>query len=180
MPISDDNDDLTLTYRRAISQFCTGVTVVTTQTEDGPVGMTASAVTSLSLDPLQLIVCIGNNLTTRGAIIESGRFAVNVLSREQEHLARRFASRGVDKFRSVKLAADHQVPIIAGTVAHFVCTVAEALPGGDHTIVIGDVVSCAHASQASPLLYYGSNFGSLCDESTHFQLAFDLQFAAMQ
>ncbi|GAW47991.1 MULTISPECIES: flavin reductase family protein [unclassified Nocardioides] len=172
-------DDLTQTYRCAIARFCTGVTVITTNTPDGPVGMTASAVTSLSLDPLQLIVCIGNTLATKSAITETGRFAVNVLSRDQEHLARRFASRGVNKFAGLELLADHDVPVLANTVAHFVCETAEAIPGGDHTIMIGDVIACAYDPDISPLLYYGSAFGSLCDEATHARLGFEMQIAAM-
>ena len=73
-------------YRRAISQFATGVAVITTSVPGGLAGMTASAVTSLSLDPVQLLVCVGNTLLTRSAIAERGRFAVNVLGADGEHL----------------------------------------------------------------------------------------------
>jgi len=79
------------TYRRAISRFATGVAIITTSTPHGPAGMTASAVTSLSLDPVQLLVCIGTTLPTREAIEGTGRFAVNILGHDGEHMARRHA-----------------------------------------------------------------------------------------
>jgi flavin reductase (DIM6/NTAB) family NADH-FMN oxidoreductase RutF len=178
MRTASDAERLRTTYREAIARFTTGVTLITTRTENGPAGMTASAVTSLSLQPLQLIVCIGNGLATGDAISESGRFAVNVLGREHEYLARRFAMRRRDKFDGVALSADHDLPVLTASIAHFVCDVAHALPGGDHTILIGDVVACGFTPDAQPLVYFGSGFGGLCDDNTHAQLAFDWQLAS--
>jgi Flavin reductase like domain len=90
--MSDANVD-GLAFREAIAHFATGVTVVTTTYEGRPAGMTASAVCSLSLDPVLLVVCIDNRLATHTAIEASRRFAVNVLGERDEELARRFARR---------------------------------------------------------------------------------------
>jgi flavin reductase (DIM6/NTAB) family NADH-FMN oxidoreductase RutF len=173
-----DADHLRATYRKAISRFATGVTLITTCTEEGLVGMTANAVTSLSLRPLQLIVCIGNGFATINAISVSGRFAVNILGHEHEYLAHRFAARCDDKFGGVALSPDHDVPVLANAMAYFVCDVAQAVPGGDHTIVIGNVVACGFNPSTRPLLYFGSDFGALCDEQAHAGLAFDWHLAS--
>jgi flavin reductase (DIM6/NTAB) family NADH-FMN oxidoreductase RutF len=148
-------------YRQAIARFATGVTVITTTTPDGPAGMTASAVCSLSLEPLLLLVCIDNRLPTHDAVLRSRGFVVNVLGEDDEYLARRFATPGIDKFRGLQL--DHQdgMPILRTAIAHFVCDVHERLPGGDHSIFIGRVLHCEHTLTARPLLYFGASFGCL-------------------
>lgn len=166
------------TYRGAMARFTTGVTIVTTRTPNGPAGMTASAVASVSLDPLMLLVCVGNNLATRDAISGSGVFAVSVLARGQEHHALRFASRCDDKFAGMGLRPGHDLAVVDGAVAYFVCNVNEEVAGGDHTIFIGEVVSCGYSADADPIVYFGGRFGSLCDPQSHAQLAFDWHLAA--
>ncbi|AWW35840.1 flavin reductase family protein [Streptomyces cadmiisoli] len=165
-------------FRGAMSRFTTGVTIITTRTPDGPAGMTASAVASVSLDPLMLLVCVGNTLATRNAISDSGVFAVSVLSQGQEGHALRFASRCDDKFAGLGLRTDHDLPVLEDAVAHFACDVTEEFAGGDHTIFVGQVVSCGYSVDADPLVYFGGKFGSLCDLSSHAQLAYDWQLAA--
>ena len=165
-------------FRQAISRFTTGVAVITTHTADGPAGMTASAVASLSMDPLQLLVCIGSKLPTCAAIVESGRFVVNVLGQGLEQLATRFATRRRDKFAGVRLRADSDLPVLSDAIAHFVCAVGGALPGGDHTIVVGDVLSCDHVPGANPLVYFASSFSRLCDPAAHARDDFYWQFAS--
>ncbi|MFG2760943.1 flavin reductase family protein [Streptomyces wuyuanensis] len=165
-------------YRGAMARFTTGVTIVTTRTPNGPAGMTASAVASVSLDPLMLLVCVGNTLATRDAMSGSGVFAVSVLSRGQERHALQFASRCDDKFAGVGLRTDHDLPVVEGAVAHFTCNVKEEIAGGDHTIFIGEVVSCGYSADSDPLVYFGGKFGSLCDLNSHAQLAFDWQLSA--
>ena len=140
--------------------------------------MTASAVASVSLDPLMLLVCVGNTLATRDAISASGVFAVSVLSQGQERHALQFASRCDDKFAGLGFRSEHDLPVVEGAVAHFACDVKEEFPGGDHTIFIGEVVSCGYSVDANPLVYFGGRFGSLCDPDTHAQFAFDWQLAA--
>ncbi|MET8412509.1 flavin reductase family protein [Streptomyces sp. NPDC005195] len=170
--------DLIATYRGAMARFTTGVTIVTTVTPDGPAGMTASAVASVSLDPLMLLVCVGNTLATRDAISGSGVFAVSVLSQGQEHHALRFASRCDDKFAGMGLRTGHDLAVVDGAVAYFVCDVKEEVAGGDHTIFIGEVVSCGYSADSEPLVYFGGKFGSLCDPHAHAQLAFDWHLAS--
>jgi flavin reductase (DIM6/NTAB) family NADH-FMN oxidoreductase RutF len=179
LPASADPADLSPRFRQAISRFSTGVAVITTRTADGPSGMTASAVASLSMDPLQLLVCLGTKLPTCKAIVESGYFAVNVLGEGHKHLATRFATPRPDKFADVSLRTDSDIPVLTAAIAHFVCAVSGALPGGDHTIVVGDVLSCDHVPGTSPLVYFASSFGSLYDPDVHAMDSFDWQFASV-
>lgn len=153
--------DMTVDFRAAMSRLATGVSVITTRSGSTPIGMTASAVSALSLDPLQLLVCIGNHLYTRTAIAEHGRFAVNILGEDSEPLARNFAVSKPDKFAGVEIFDDHGVPVLKDAIAAVVCDVAEALPGGDHTIFVGDVRYCAHSGDGRPLLYFAGGFGLL-------------------
>src|SRR3954464_10577403 len=94
-------------FREAVAHFATGVTVITTLQDGRPAGMTASAVASLSLDPVLLLVCINTKLPTHHAIEASRRFVVNVLGEGQEELALHFARPSEDKFGEVALRADH-------------------------------------------------------------------------
>ncbi|MEV5150240.1 flavin reductase family protein [Streptomyces sp. NPDC052727] len=153
--------DMTVAFRSTMSRLATGVSVITTRSGSTPIGMTASAVAALSLDPLQLIVCIGNHLYTRTAIAEHGRFAVNVLGENSEHLARNFAASKPDKFAGVETYDDHGVPVLKDAIAAVVCDVAEALPGGDHTIFVGDARYCEHKLDCRPLVYFAGGFGAL-------------------
>jgi flavin reductase (DIM6/NTAB) family NADH-FMN oxidoreductase RutF len=171
-------EDKVTTFRGAMGRFTTGVTIVTTTTSNGPAGMTASAVASVSLDPLMLLVCVGNKLATRDAISASGVFAVSVLAHGQEHYALQMASRRDDKFAGIAFRGDHELPVVDGAVAHFACCVQEEIAGGDHTVFIGEVVSCGYAVDSHPLVYFGGRFGSLCDPHSHHQLAYDWHLAA--
>ena len=151
-------------FREAIAHFATGVTVITTRRDDGsPAGMTASAVASLSLDPVLLLVCINNRLPTHSAIEASRRFVVNVLGEGQEELALRFARSATDKFAGVPLAEGSELPVLQNAIAHFTCDVHERFPGGDHSIFIGLVREAAAEAGKRPLVYFRSGFGSLRD-----------------
>jgi 3-hydroxy-9,10-secoandrosta-1,3,5(10)-triene-9,17-dione monooxygenase reductase component len=149
-------------YRRAIANFATGVAVITTTVDGKPVGMTASAVSSLSLDPVLLLVCISSRLPTHTAIAGRGRFGVNVLGEESEALARHFATPQPDKFALMTIQ-DHQLdpPILPQAIAHFVCDVERSVSCGDHTIFIGAVERCECTGTGQPLLYFRSAFGRL-------------------
>ena len=156
-------------FREAISHFASGVTVITTVHEGRRAGMTASAVSSLSLDPILLLVCINTKLATHSAIEQSRRFVVNVLGEGQEELALRFARAGEDKFAGVALREDHYLPVLADAIAHFVCDVHERHPGGDHSIFIGRVTACAAEPGRRPLVYFRSGFGALRDKEAELQ-----------
>jgi flavin reductase (DIM6/NTAB) family NADH-FMN oxidoreductase RutF len=148
-------------FREAISLFATGVTVITTRPPRGPAGMTASAVCSLSVEPVQLLVCISTHLPTHEALLSSGRFAVNVLGEGQAELALRFATPDIDKFAGVAVDESGGVPVLRDAIAHFVCESRERFPGGDHSIFIGEVVQLGHRREGRPLLYFAKQFGTL-------------------
>jgi flavin reductase (DIM6/NTAB) family NADH-FMN oxidoreductase RutF len=145
-------------FREAISHFVTGVTVITALHESKPAGMTASAVASLSLDPVLLLVCINTGLPTHQAIESSRRFVVNVLGEGQEELALHFARRSPDKFAGVKLRSEYELPVLEDAIAHFVCDLHELFPGGDHSIFTGLVRECATVRGRRPLVYFQSGF----------------------
>jgi flavin reductase (DIM6/NTAB) family NADH-FMN oxidoreductase RutF len=159
MPMAVDE----VAFREAIAHFATGVTVITTLHEGRPAGMTASAVASLSLDPVLLLVCINNRLPTHEAIEASRRFVVNVLGEGQEEVAMRFARPAPDKFAGVPLIRDRELPVLEQAIAHFVCDLHERFPGGDHSIFTGLVRECAATPGKRPLLYFRSGFESIRD-----------------
>ena len=145
-------------YRNVIGHFLTGVTVVTTRHPTGPQGITASAVTSLSVEPARLLICLNRQSSTRGAVVDTGRFVVNVLAADQEALARRFAAKSIDKFASLPFSVDaHGLPRLAGTIATLGCRVVNEFDGGSHSIFIGEVEDAAHAP-GTPLGYFRSRF----------------------
>jgi flavin reductase (DIM6/NTAB) family NADH-FMN oxidoreductase RutF len=154
-----------IAFREAIGHFATGVTVITTLYEDKPAGMTASAVASLSLDPVLLLVCIANRLPTHTAIEGARCFVVNVLGEGQEELALRFARPAPDKFAGVPLDPAHELPVLEDAIAYFLCDVHESFPGGDHSIFTGLVRDCGAKPGRQPLLYFRSGFGVLRDRN---------------
>ncbi|MET8331504.1 flavin reductase family protein [Streptomyces sp. NPDC005181] len=153
--------DMKHAFRATMSRLASGVSVITTRSGDAPIGMTASAVTSLSMDPLQLIVCISNRLFTRGAIAEHGRFTVNILGEGGQALAKNFATSKKDKFAGVSVSEEHGVPVLKDAIASVACDVSAALPGGDHTIFVGDARHFEHQVEAWPLVYFAGAFGAM-------------------
>jgi flavin reductase (DIM6/NTAB) family NADH-FMN oxidoreductase RutF len=157
-PDADDRAVDEVAFREAISHFATGVTVITTLHEGKPAGMTASAVASLSLDPVLLLVCVNTALPTHQAIESSRRFVVNVLGEGEEELALHFARRSPDKFAGIRLRPDYELPVLEDAIAHFVCDLEERFPGGDHAIFTGLVRECATVRGKRPLVYFQSGF----------------------
>lgn len=149
-------------YRSAISHFATGVTVVTTTGPDGPAGMTANAICSLSLDPLLMLVCLEQTARTLAAVRESRRLAVNVLAQHQQPLASVFASKApeAEKFLGVGFDEVDGVPVLHETVAWLTGDVEELLPGGDHLIGV-TAVRTVGSPGGDPLVYYRGGYHSL-------------------
>lgn len=147
-------------YRDAIGQFATGVAVVTCDGPAGPSGLTTNAVTSLSLDPLLLLVCFDNGSRTLDAVRSARRFAVNVLRDDQADLAAVFASKReqYEKFADVTHRVEHGLPVLDGALAWFACEVRDLLPGGDHTIGIGAVTAVHHEPAGQPLLWFDGSY----------------------
>jgi len=150
-------------YRATIGHFATGVTIVTAAGPHGPAGMTTNAVTSLSLDPLLLVVCFDNTSRTLPVVRETRRFAVNVLRAGQEELAAVFATKRVatEKFEATTHTVAHGVPVIDGALAWLACDLRELHPGGDHTIGIGEVTHHEHDAAGDPLVWFRGGFRAL-------------------
>ncbi len=147
-------------YRDAIGRFATGVCVVTCDGPAGPAGLTTNAVSSLSLDPLLLLVCFDNTSRTLPAVRSAGRFAVNVLRDDQADLAAVFASKRQqhEKFAEVTHRVEHGLPVLDGALAWLACDLQELLPGGDHTIGIGAVTAVHNEPLGEPLLWFGGRY----------------------
>jgi 4-nitrophenol 2-monooxygenase / 4-nitrocatechol 4-monooxygenase, reductase component len=152
MPVDDAQ------FKLAMSHFASGVTVVTTEQEGTPYGMTVAAFSSLSLHPPLVLICIEKSVRTHEAIAAAGKFGVSILSQSQADVSNRFASRGEDKFSGI---ATHRgasgVPLIDGAITTLECTLRDQLPGGDHSVFVGEVVAIETADGA-PLVYYRSGY----------------------
>jgi len=146
-------------FRSVMGNFATGVTVITASGEAGPVGMTANAVASLSLDPLLLLVAFDNTARTLQVVRATKRFGVNVLAAGQEDLARLFASKAPEdaKFAGVPHTMHDGLPVIEGTLAWVGCRLEQLVPGGDHSIGIG-AVETAEAGSGRPLLWFRGGY----------------------
>jgi flavin reductase (DIM6/NTAB) family NADH-FMN oxidoreductase RutF len=148
-----------------MGHFATGVTVVTSIDAGGkPVGTTANAVTSLSLDPPLVIVCFDRDSLTLRAIRRHGAFVVNVLAAPQQHLSRNFARRGL---AAAWDGVQHRrgptgSPRLKDVLAVLECTVEHALPGGDHEIVVGRVRHVeTSVNPSGPLVFFRGGYASL-------------------
>ena len=152
-------------YRDVAGRFATGVAIVTAAGSRGPAGMTTNAVTSLSLEPLLLLVCFDNTSRTLPVVREARRFAVNVLRQGQEDLARVFASKRVaaEKFRAVTHTVDHGVPVLDGALAWLACDLVDLHPGGDHTIGVGAVTQLEAGPDAPPLVWFRGAYITVAD-----------------
>lgn len=152
-------------FRHAMGQFATGVTVVTTVDPEGnPVGTTANAVTSLSLEPPLLLVCFDLGSLTLRSIRSHGAFAVNVLADRHEHLSANFARRGLSAaWEGVRhRPGPTGTPRLDDVLAVLECTVEHYLPGGDHEIVVGRVRHAqASADESAPLVFWRGSYVSV-------------------
>ncbi len=149
-------------YRAAIGHFATGVAVVTCAGPDGPAGLTTNAVSSLSLDPVLLLVCFDNSSRTLPVVQHSGRFAVNVLRADDREGAAVFASKRAqpEKFAAVTHRIEHGVPVLDRALAWVACDLERTVPAGDHTIGIGAVTQVWTAPEGGdPLLFFRGAFG---------------------
>ena len=149
-------------FRHLLARFATGVTIVTALDPLGrPTGMTASALSSLSLDPPLLLVCVGHRAEFHKTIRQAAHFALNVLAADQEHLSRLFAATGVDHFASVPYRpGPGGVPLLDGVVAHIVCDRTGQHDAGDHTVFFGTVIG-GETFDRAPLLYFRSGYTSI-------------------
>jgi flavin reductase (DIM6/NTAB) family NADH-FMN oxidoreductase RutF len=146
-------------FRHVVGHLASGVTVVTTRVDGRDHGMTASSVTSLSMEPPMMLACVNNAVPTAAAIERSGRFTVNVLGQSHGDLAYQFATPRQDKFADVAVdrgAGD--VPLLADAIASLECEVTEQVVGGTHSVFLGHVTA-ATAREGAPLTYFRGGFG---------------------
>lgn len=149
------------TFRRTLSHFASGVTIVTTRSGETDYGLTVSAFSSLSLDPPLILVCIEKTVKTHEAIRNAGRFVVNLLGESQQELSNRFASRIDDKFAGLDIRrGTSSIAILSGALGFLECRVSSALEGGDHTIFVGEIEN-AETFDGAPLVYFRGAYRTL-------------------
>ena len=151
------------TLRDALGCFATGVTVVTVMNADGePVGLTANSFTSVSLDPPLLLVCIAKTAGSLPALEAAENFAVNVLHIGQQPTSNLFAKSGEDRFAETPWSRGHNdAPLLSGALANFECRRHALHEGGDHVILVGEVVRARFEPRRDPLLYFRGKYRRL-------------------
>ena len=144
-------------FRKALSQFATGVTVITTRLADGSfLGLTASSFNSVSLEPPLVLWSLANASSSLDIFTGNSHYVINVLSGEQAALAQRFSKRAPNQFEGI----DYQLsrtghPILTGAAAWFECHNRSRYPEGDHLIFVGEVEHCEVQPQAGLVFHDG-------------------------
>ncbi len=151
------------TLRDALGCFATGVTVVTClDANGGPVGLTANSFTALSLDPPLLLVCVAKNATSAGPLAGAADFAVNVLQTGQQPASITFSSRVENRFGCTEWTiGEHGAPVLMDSLSVFECRHHAIHDGGDHFILVGEVVKASFESGLDPLLYFRGRYRRL-------------------
>jgi len=146
-------------FRTVLGQFATGVTIITAVDGDEPVGVAANSFTSVSLDPPLVLFSIARTSTTWPRIERARRFAVNILGEHQEELCRLFATKGADRFGQVDwhLGVGGS-PVLHDVLAYLDCEFWAEYDGGDHIIVVGQVLDLDVTHQAGPLVFFRGEY----------------------
>ena len=149
-------------FREAMGMLPTGVTVVTAIGPNGLSGATASAVGSLSLDPMLMLVCLDRGSRTLRSVQEAGQFGINVLAEDQESLARQFSTKldEPDKWDGVEWSERREMPALDGSVLWIGCELRDVLIGGDHVILTG-AVSDLEVGDGEPLIHHRGDYRGL-------------------
>lgn len=149
-------------FRQLLGRFATGVTILTVVTPDGrPLGMTATSLASVSLDPALVSVCVDRTAEMHDAILGAREFVVNVLASAQEALARRFSDKHEDRFEGIGYRRSPEgLILLDGALAHIECERFGEYPGGDHTIILGRVIG-GSTGDGRPLLHYRGGYAAL-------------------
>lgn len=150
-------------FRHVLGHWSTGVAIIATVTRSGgPCGLTANAITALSLTPPLVLACVERGADTHDALRAAGAFSINMLARGSEDVARRFAGENVPaKFAGVAYHVEASgVPVLDEALAWVDCRVHAEYDGGDHTIFVGEVLA-AGAREGEPLLYHRGRYTRL-------------------
>jgi flavin reductase (DIM6/NTAB) family NADH-FMN oxidoreductase RutF len=147
-------------FRTALAMFATGVTIVTARTADGElVGLTANSFNSVSLNPPLVLWSLAKAAASMPAFSTGSHYAINILAADQKELAKRFATKDVNRFAGVAFEDGvGGAPLLAGAAATFECFNRSRYDEGDHVIFVGEVERCSHRAGASPLLFHGGKF----------------------
>lgn len=151
-------------FRRVMARFTTGVAVVSAVDEGGePLGFTANAVASVSLDPVLVLVAVDRNSASLPTLLASGAFALSFLKADHADLARRFSSEGRDaRFRGLELGVERTgAPVLRDALAWVDCTLWKVVEAGDHLVVFGEVEACDVQDEGAPLLFYEGRYRTL-------------------
>lgn len=149
------------TFRNAMGKFATGVTVITTDVEGEAHGMTANAFMSLSLNPRLVLISIGEKAKMLDRINESGKFAVNILSEEQQEVSMLFAGQ-IKEERVAEFDHLNEVSVVKDALANIVCRVYGKQVAGDHTIFIGEVEDII-LREGTPLTFFEGKYGKIVE-----------------
>jgi flavin reductase (DIM6/NTAB) family NADH-FMN oxidoreductase RutF len=156
-------------FRLAMGCFATGVTIITVDYEGEVQGMTANAFTSVSLDPLLVLVCVDHNARTHAHLHAKKRFGINVLSDRQRAISEHYAREDRDPGRAEEEAGArfdrtrHGTPVLHGALAYLECRLQTAQDAGDHTIFIAEVEEVT-VREGNPLLYFQSGYREIGHE----------------
>jgi 3-hydroxy-9,10-secoandrosta-1,3,5(10)-triene-9,17-dione monooxygenase reductase component len=146
-------------FRKSMGMFATGVAVVTTEVGGMLHGMTVNSLTSVSLDPVMLLVCLSKTSATAAAIRERGEFVVSLLSEDQEHVSRYFVGKWENRFEGLELVySEKGIPMPSGCVAYMSCDIRAVHDAGDHHIVVADVTACGERP-GQPLVFWRGSYG---------------------
>ncbi len=150
-------------YKQALGRFATGVTVITALGPDGgPIGITANSFNSVSIDPPLILFSLDRRSYSLPAFLDSETFAVNVLRADQRALAERFAKASADKWSKVGHDIwDTGCPILHDALAKFECRLRHTYEGGDHVILVGEVLRFEYDPNGRPLVYWRGAFGTV-------------------
>lgn len=158
MPRFAPGPETGIQFRNALGRFATGVTIVTCQSDHGPLGITANSFASVSLDPPLILWSPAKGSSRHDAFVCADRFVVHVLAADQEHVCHQFTRDGL-VFDGLPLEPEALAPIIRGCLAHFECSHFAAHDAGDHTIVVGRV-EMAEEREGAPLVFSGGRMGT--------------------
>ena len=151
--------------RRIMGKFATGVTVASTRNGDDTWGMTANAVTSVSLDPPLVLLCVKRDGQSHTQFSEAGCFVLNILSAKQQELSDRFAFKGPKDFSGLDFTTSETgAPILAESLGWVDCRIVNTVRAGDHDMFIGEILA-GDAKEEHPLLYFAGGYSQITDAS---------------
>jgi flavin reductase (DIM6/NTAB) family NADH-FMN oxidoreductase RutF len=152
-------------FRKTLSKFATGVTIITLKNRDGVHGLTVNAFSAVSLEPPLVLICIQKDGASHSFLSQAEHFVVNILAEDQKDLADRFASSrfsSEERFQGLRCGATKQgIPILHNTLGYLECRVVNEVDAGDHTVFFGEVEQAETYQGNGPLLFYDSQYRRL-------------------